>query len=73
MRVYTAHRGWLGAVIGISAASIGGVLVFITCTGTYNVHVNTEDVTMLQCHCSLCGQVEEILLLNKFFQLSIRA
>jgi len=29
-RVYTAHRGWLGAVTGISAASTGGVLVCIT-------------------------------------------
>jgi len=26
-RVYTAHRGWLGVVTGISAASTGGVLV----------------------------------------------
>jgi len=26
-RFYTAHRGWLGVVTGISAASIGGVLV----------------------------------------------
>jgi len=25
--VYTAHRGWLGVVTGISAASTGGVLV----------------------------------------------
>ena len=23
-RVYTAHRGWLGVVMGISAASTGG-------------------------------------------------
>jgi len=28
-RVYTAHRGWLGVVTGISAASTGGVLVHI--------------------------------------------
>jgi len=28
-RVYTAHRGWLGVVTGISAASTGGVLVFL--------------------------------------------
>jgi len=27
-RVYTAHRGWLGVVTGISAASTGGVLVY---------------------------------------------
>ena len=26
-RVYTAHRGWLGVVTGINAASTGGVLV----------------------------------------------
>jgi len=26
-RVYTAHRGWLGVVTGISAASTGGVLL----------------------------------------------
>ena len=26
-RVYTAHRGWLGVVTGISAASTWGVLV----------------------------------------------
>ena len=26
-RVDTAHRGWLGVVTGISAASTGGVLV----------------------------------------------
>jgi len=26
-RVYTAHRGWLGVVTGISAVSTGGVLV----------------------------------------------
>jgi len=26
-RVYTAHRGWLGVVTGISAASTGGFLV----------------------------------------------
>jgi len=26
-RVYTAHRGWLGVVTGIIAASTGGVLV----------------------------------------------
>ena len=26
-RVYTAHRGWLGVVTGISAASTGGVLI----------------------------------------------
>jgi len=31
-RVYTAHRGWLGEVTGISAASTGGVLVIIKCT-----------------------------------------
>jgi len=29
-RVYTAHRGWLGVVTGISAASTGGVLVTFT-------------------------------------------
>jgi len=29
-RVYTAHRGWLGVVMGISAASTGGVLVIFT-------------------------------------------
>ena len=28
-RVYTAHRGWLGVVTGISAASTGGVLVML--------------------------------------------
>jgi len=28
-RVYTAHRGWLGVVTGISATSTGGVLVFL--------------------------------------------
>ena len=28
-RVYTVHRGWLGVVTGISAASTGGVLVFL--------------------------------------------
>jgi len=28
-RVYTAHRGWLSVVTGISAASTGGVLVII--------------------------------------------
>jgi len=27
VRVYTAHRGWLGVVTGISAASTGGVVV----------------------------------------------
>ena len=27
--VYTAHRGWLGVVTGISAASTAGVLVFL--------------------------------------------
>jgi len=27
-RVYTAHRGWLGMVTGISAASTGNVLVY---------------------------------------------
>ena len=27
-RVYTAHRGWMGVVTGISAASSGGVLVY---------------------------------------------
>ena len=27
-RVYTALRGWLGMVTGISAASTGGVLVY---------------------------------------------
>ena len=26
-RVYTAHRGWLGVVMSISAASTGGVLM----------------------------------------------
>jgi len=26
-RVYAAHRGWLGVVTGVSAASTGGVLV----------------------------------------------
>jgi len=26
-RVYTAHRGWLGVVTGISATLTGGVLV----------------------------------------------
>ena len=26
-RVYTAHRGWLGVVTGMSAASTGGGLV----------------------------------------------
>jgi len=25
--VYTAHRGWLGVVTGIGAASTGGILV----------------------------------------------
>jgi len=29
--VYTAHRGWLGVVTGISAASTGGILVIIEC------------------------------------------
>ena len=29
-RVYTAHRGWLGVVTGISAASTGAVLVQIS-------------------------------------------
>ena len=28
-RVYTAHRGWLGVLMGISAASTGDVLVII--------------------------------------------
>jgi len=28
-RVYTAHRGWLGVVTGISAASTGSVLVLV--------------------------------------------
>ena len=28
-RVYTAHRGWLGVVTGISAASNGDILVFL--------------------------------------------
>jgi len=28
-RVYTAHRGWLGVVTGISAASTGGVVVSV--------------------------------------------
>jgi len=28
-RVYTAHKGWLGVVTGISAASTGGVLVHV--------------------------------------------
>jgi len=28
-RVYTAHRGWLGVVTGVSAASTGGVLVVV--------------------------------------------
>jgi len=27
--VYTAHRGWLGVVMGISAASTGGLLVWV--------------------------------------------
>jgi len=30
VRVYTADRGWLGVVTGISAALTGGVLVIIT-------------------------------------------
>jgi len=30
-RVYTAHRGWLGVVMGISAALTGGVLVINKC------------------------------------------
>ena len=29
-RVYTAHRGWLGVVTGISAPSTGGVLVKVS-------------------------------------------
>jgi len=31
-RVYTAHRGWLGVVMGISAASTRGVVV---CNNSY--------------------------------------
>ena len=30
--VYNAHRGWLGVVTGINAASTGGVLVLINLT-----------------------------------------
>ena len=33
-RVYTVHRGWLGVVTGISAASTGGVPVSLTHTTT---------------------------------------
>jgi len=29
-RIYTAYRGWLSVVTGISVASTGGVLVFFT-------------------------------------------
>ena len=32
-RVYTAHRGWLAVVTGISAASTWGVLVHIATLG----------------------------------------
>ena len=34
-RVYIAHRGWLGVVTGISAASTGGVLVSYIAQGAY--------------------------------------
>ena len=30
-RVYTAHRGWLGVVTGINAASTGSVLAYVQC------------------------------------------
>ena len=36
-RVYTAHRGWLGVVTGISAASTGGFLVIIVRTRIYSI------------------------------------
>ena len=34
-RVYTAHRGWLGVVTGISSSSTGDVLVSIKCLYLY--------------------------------------
>jgi len=35
-RVYTAHRGWLGVVMGIIASSTGGVLVSMNFTVSSN-------------------------------------
>jgi len=39
-RVYTAHRGWLGVVTGVSAASTGGVLV------VYNAHNGQQKLNL---------------------------
>jgi len=37
VHVYTAHRGWLGVVTGISAASTGGVLVLLKITQKFHL------------------------------------
>jgi len=49
-RVYTAHRGWLGVVTGISAASTGGVRVQYN-----NIKTNAGSVT--ECKRKCCFQL----------------
>ena len=49
-RVYTAHRGWLGVVTGISAASTGGVL--LTFTRTLGLLLS------LLVNCENCGKLK---------------
>jgi len=48
-RVYTAHRDWLGVVTGISAALIGGVLVYIKICGTGTVGCDADTTALAQC------------------------
>jgi len=44
-RVYTAHRGWLGMMTGISAASTGGFLIcyVVHCGGVLGTYVTSAN------------------------------
>jgi len=39
MHIYTAHRGWLGVVTGISAASTRGVIVLLINNAVLDVFI----------------------------------
>jgi len=46
-RVYTAHRGWLGVVTGISAASTGTILVLYSKYYRHLLKVETDNDTLV--------------------------
>ena len=73
MRVYTADRGWLGVMTGISAALTGGVLVIITtivviiCAFKSRRKVVISEMTVRRQHAQICKANNTICRTFSFF------